>query len=286
MIGRISILCAAAVALCAQQQFDSPEAAAQALIGATGAHDSAKLMAIFGPRGHSVLTCGNPEQDRSEQTEFSSLAATKHQIETDARDRNRAILLIGDEDWPFPVPLVRVKGKWSFDASQAQVEMEARRIGTEELDAIEICQGYVEAQRRYASRSHDRDGMLTYASQIMSTPGGQNGLYSEAAPMVPKGLAEAARPGSTTPYHGYYFRILDGQGPHAPGGAHNYVAGKRLIGGFALVAWPAHYGVTGIHTFMVNQDGVVWEKDIAPVPGKPGPQVDKYDPDDSWKRVD
>lgn len=128
--------------------------------------------------------------------------------------------------------------------------------------------------------------MLTYASQMVSTPGAQNGLYSEGAPMVPKGFAEAARTGSTTPYHGYYFRILNAQGPHAPGGAHNYVAGKRLIGGFALVAWPAHYGVTGIHTFIVNQDGVVWEKDIPAVPGKPGPQVDRFDPDDSWKRVD
>lgn len=288
MIGRIAILGAIAVALCAQERFDSPEAAAQALIEATGAHDTAKLTAIFGPNARGILTSGNAQQDSSEQAEFSQLAMAEHRIEPDPRDPNRAVLSIGQEDWPFPVPLVRRNGKWSFDPSQAPVEMEARRIGTDELDAIEVCQGYVGAQREYASRSHDRDGMLTYAAQMVSTPGRQNGLYSEGASgsLVPKRFAEAAQAASPRPYHGYYFRILEAQGPHAPGGAHNYVAGRRLIGGFALVAWPAQYGLTGIHTFIVNQDGTVYEKDITPVVGSNSPPVTTYDPDQSWTPVD
>jgi len=290
MISRFSILCAvAAVALCAQQRFDSPEAAAQALIQATGAHDTAKLAAIFGPDAHGLLTSGNPQQDVAEQTEFSRLASTKYRIETDSRDPNRVILSIGAEDWPFPVPLVRTKGTWAFNCSAAPVEMEARRIGTDELDAIEVCFGYVQAQQKYASEQHDGVTMLQYASRIMSTPGKQNGLFWEGAaePLVPRRFAEAAQSGAMRPYHGYYFRILDSQGPHAPGGAHNYVAGKALIGGFALVAWPAHYGTSGIHTFIVNQDGVVLEKDIALAPGSGAtPPVTSFDPDDSWTPVD
>jgi hypothetical protein len=205
---------------------------------------------------------------------------------------NRAILAIGDEDWPFPVPIVRTKGKWSFDASETPVEMHARRIGTHELDAIEICHAYVDAQLKYASEDRDNDGMLEYAPHLMSTPGRHDGLYWEGAgePLVPEGLAQAewdgVRKGSAKPYHGYYFRVLGGQGSHAPEGAHNYFVKNKLIAGFGLVAWPSEYGVTGIHTFIVNQDGLVYQKDIAPVPGKPAPPITRFDPDDSWQTVD
>jgi hypothetical protein len=202
---------------------------------------------------------------------------------------NRAILAIGDEDWPFPVPIVRANGKWNFDASETPVEMRARRIGSDELDAIEICYGYVEAQRKYASEDRDKDGMLAYASHLMSPPGRQDGLYWEGAsePLVPRGFALAAwdssRKGSAKPYHGYYFRILEGQGPSAQGGPHNYLVKNKLIGGFGLVAWPAEYGVTGIHTFIVNQNGEVYKKDIAPVSGKPPLVITRFDPDSSWE---
>lgn len=297
MTGRLCVIYAAAAMACAapaiaQERFDSADAAAQALIDAADSHDSARLAAIFGPKAKGILTSGNAAQDRAEQTEFARLARAKHQLEISPMHPNRAILAIGDEDWPFPVPIRRVNGKWSFDASETPVEMRARRIGTHELDAIEICRGYVDAQKKYASEDRDRDGVLKYAPRLMSQPGQHDGLYWAGAgeALIPEGFARAAwdggRKGETKPYHGYYFRVLDGQGPNAPGGAHNYVAKDKMIGGFGLVAWPAEYGVTGIHTFIVNQDGVVYEKDIAPVPGKPPALITLFDPDKSWEPVE
>jgi hypothetical protein len=275
----------------AQQRFDSANAAAEAVIDAAASHDSARLSAIFGPLGNAILTSGNPTQDRAEQSEFSKLAGGKHELEPDARNANRMILAIGDEDWPFPVPLVRSNGKWTFDPSEAMVEMHARRIGEHELDAIEICAGYVEAQQKYASEDRDKDGLLKYALHVVSAPKTQNGLYWEGSgePLVPRDFAEAVWDGqkkSLKPYHGYFFRILDGQGPNAPGGAHNYTVKNKLIGGFGLVAWPARYEVTGIHTFIVNQDGVVYQKDIAPTPGGALLPITRFDPDPSWRPVE
>ena len=264
----------------AQERFDSAEAAAQAVIGSAEKHDAARLTAIFGPQGSAILTSGTPSQDQSEQTEFAKLARAKHQLHPDARNPNRMLLAIGDEDWPFPVPIVLSKGKWSFDASETKMEMQARRIGTHELDAIEICAGFVDAQKKYAAEDHDKDGVLKYASHMMA---GANGLD------VPSGLVDATWEGqkpSTKPYHGYYFRILDRQGPHAPGGAHNYLVKNKLMGGFGLVAWPAQYGVTGIYTFMVNQDGVIYQKDIVSPPGGALVPITRYDPDPSWMPVD
>jgi len=275
----------------AQQRFDSAGVAAGAVIEAAASHDIARLSAIFGPQGNAILTSGNPAQDRAEQSEFSKLADAKHELEPDARDANRMILSIGDENWPFPVPLVRSNGKWAFDPSEARVEMQARRIGTHELDAIEICAGYVEAQQKYASEDRDKDGLLEYALHMISAPNTQNGLYWEGSgePLVPRGFAEAVWDGqkkSAKPYHGYFFRILDGQGPNASGGAHNYTVKNKLIGGFGLVAWPALSEVTGIHTFIVNQDGVVYQKDIAPVPGGAMLPITHFDPDPSWRPVE
>jgi hypothetical protein len=275
----------------AQQRFDSADAATQALIDSAERHDGARLTAIFGPQGNAILTSGNPAQDRAEQSEFSQLARTRHLLVSDPRNPNRVILSIGDEDWPFPVPIVRLNGKWSFDASAAKAEIKARLIGANELEAIEICAGYVEAQRKYASEDRDKDGVLKYAAHMMSEPGRSDGLYWKGAgePLVPSGLAEAAWDGlkkGTKPYHGYFFRILDGQGSHAPGGAHTYLAKNKLMGGFGLVAWPAEYGETGVQTFIVNQDGVIYQKDIPPLPsGAPFP-ITRYDPDPSWKPVD
>jgi hypothetical protein len=297
MTGRFCTICAALAFACAapsvaQERFDSAEAAAQAVIDAADKHDSARLAAIFGPRAKDILTSGDAAQDRAEQTEFARLAHAKHRLEIPPMNPNRAVLAIGDEDWPFPVPIVRTNGKWSFDASETPVEMRARRIGSDELDAIEICYGYVEAQRKYASEAREKDGMLEYAARLMSTPGHHDGLYweGESEPLVPERLAQAAwdgaQKGHAKPYHGYYFRVLAGQGPSAPGGAHNYLVKNRLIGGFGLVAWPAEYGVTGIHTFIVNQNGVVYQKDIEPVAGKSPLPITRFDPDNSWEPVD
>ena len=295
MICRLCAVSAALLAysagLFAQQRFDSPEAAAQAVIDAAENHDTARLAAIIGPQVSGILSSGSANQDRAEQSEFARLARAKHRIQISPMNPNRAVLVIGDEDWPFPVPIRRVDGKWGFDASEAPVEMQARKIGSNELDAIEICRGYVEAQKKYAAEDRDRDGLLEYSPRLMSTPGHHDGLYwsDGGDPLVPEGFARAAwdgaRKGDAKPYHGYYFQVLKGQGPNASGGAHNYMVKNKMMGGFGLVAWPAEYGVTGIHTFIVNQDGIVYQKDIPPVPGKPGLPISRYDPDPSWEPV-
>jgi len=267
----------------AQESFDSPEAAAQAVIDAANNHDSARLTAVLGAEARAILTSGDPAQDRAEQTEFANLAHTRHQLVPLPLDGNRVILSVGDADWPFPIPIVRTGGKWSFDASQADVEMRARRIGANEMDAVEICKGYVEAQQKYAE-DHGKNGMPEYAARLMSTAGQHDGLYWEGAtqPLIPAGLAQAG----SKPYHGYYFRILQEQGPNAPGGAHAYMVGGKLMGGFGLVAWPAEYGVSGIHMFIVNHNGTVFEKDIEPTGGKAPAPLTRFDPDGSWIKVE
>jgi hypothetical protein len=199
---------------------------------------------------------------------------------------NRMILSIGNEDWPFPVPIVKKNNAWMFDSSMGALAMRARRIGAGELDAIEICAGYVGAQEAYSQRrdTHD-ESVLQYAKRISSTPGKHDGLYWQGQDsLVPQGFAEASTD-HPKPYHGYYFRVLTAQGPNAPGGAHNYMAKDMMIGGFGLVAWPAQYGVTGIHTFVVNMDGVVYEKDLGPPSSGLASPVTRYDPDKTWTPV-
>jgi hypothetical protein len=213
----IALVFALAPPAFAQHRFDSADAAAQALIDSAEKHDSLRLAAIFGPQGNAVLTSGDAARDGAEQAKFSQLARAKHRLIADPRNSNRVILAIGDADWPFPVPIVRSNGDWSFDTSETQTEMQARRIGADELDAIEICTGYVEAQRKYASEEHDKDAVVQYASHM-------TGARDALGPLVPKGLVGATWDGQKNalkPYHGYFFRILDNQGPHALGGAHS-----------------------------------------------------------------
>ncbi len=272
----------------AQERFDTPEAAVEALIESSAAHDGARLQKIFGPQGAAILTSGNPGQDQAEQAEFARLARDKQILQLDPRNPNRAMLSVGAEDWPFPVPLTRAKGKWQFDAPAGQSEMAARRIGTNELDAIEICAGFVEAQHAYAAEDREKDGIPKFASHMRSEPGRHNGLFEAATanPLVPQALADATWEGNRAPlrpYHGYYFRILEAQGNFAEGGARSYLSKGRLLGGFGLVAWPAEYGVSGVRTFLVNQDGRIFEKDL----GQSGPAlIVRYDPDPSWAPVD
>jgi hypothetical protein len=180
------------------------------------------------------------------------------------------VLLIGGQDWPFPIPLLHEGEKWRFDSERGAVEVRAREIGSNELDAIEASAGYVSMQQTYAAKKRTAAGTQEYAETVASA-------------QVPKALADAAGDHPTRPYHGYYFKALKTAGPNAPGGQHSYTVGKAAIGGFALVAWPANYGVTGIHTFIVNQDGVVYEKDRGARPAGP---VTSYDPDPSWTPVD
>jgi len=268
-----------------QHTFDSAEAAVQALIDATSKNDSAELASVLGSKGQGLLTSGDASRDQAERHEFAQLASARHKLEPAGMKAGTMILVVGDQDWPFPVPLVRVDQRWRFDARLGALELRARRVGGNELDAIEICAGYVEAQQTYAAEHRSGAATMEYARAIVSSPGQKNGLYPD---LVPEGFADAAMeaPGGTAghkakPYHGYYFRVLKEQGPNAPGGSHKYVAGKYMIGGFALVAWPAEYGVTGVHTFMVNQDNTVYEKDLGPQTATLAPALVRYDPDSS-----
>ena len=274
-----------------QKTFDSSEAAAQALISATSKNDSAELAAVLGSNGQGLLTSGDASKDQAERKEFAQLASARHKLERSTMRAGTMILLVGDQDWPFPVPLVQVDQRWHFDGGLGSLEVRARRVGANELDAIEICAGYVEAQQTYAAQHRSGASTMEYAKVITSAPGQKDGLYQPGASqeLVPQGFADAAMetPGhKAKPYHGYYFRVLREQGSNAPGGPHKYVAGKFMIGGFGLVAWPAEYGVTGVHTFIVNQDDTVFEKDLGPQTSSLAAAMVRYDPDNSWNPVD
>lgn len=275
-----------AVAQSGKRSFDTPDEAAKALISAAAANDTTALAAIFGPKGVTILTSGNPSQDKSEREEFVKIAQHKYQLEADSMNHDRMILSIGDQDWPFPAPIVKVNGKWEFDSVMGQTMMQARRIGADELDAIEVCTGFASAEMQYANQH----GGQQYAERSMSSAGKDDGLYSEAHPLVPKEFAEAAADGAagTRPkrYHGYYFKMLTGQGPDASGGQHSYLMKNSLVGGFALVAWPAEYGVSGVHTFIVNQDGVVYEADLGKPANPATAPVTRFNPDRAWSPVD
>jgi hypothetical protein len=205
----------------------------------------------------------------------------------------RAIIEVGADKWPFPVPLKLKNGQWSFDSAQGKIEVLARRVGRNEINAIDVCRGYVEAQMEYAARDRDADGILEYAQTILSSPGKKDGLYweGESETLVPKSFADAAavmlaaKGKKAEPYHGYFFHILKAQGPGAEGGAMNYVVKGEMIGGFALVAWPAEYGVSGVNTLIVNQNGVVYEKDLGATTGVLARQMTRFNPDKGWQKV-
>ncbi len=270
-----------------QRTFATPLEAIQATIDAAEYNDSAALLQLFGPDGKDILESGDPAQDKDSRAEFVRSAHEKLQIETDPTNPDRVTFAVGDQDWPFPVPLVRKDGKWRLDPVSGRLEILARRIGKNELDAMEICRGYVEAQLDYASKDRDKDGVLEYAQTIMSSPGKPDGLYSENAPsLVTKAFALAAGAVKAEPYHGYYFRILKSQGPDAAGGALDYVVKGNMIGGFALVAWPADYGVSGIQTFIINHEGIVYGKDLGANTGVLARQMTRFNPDKSWHRFD
>lgn len=277
-----------------QETFDTPLQAADAMILAVKNDDVATLMKIFGPDGKDFVSSGDDVQDKNSRAEFAALAQQKMDVEVDAKNPNRAILSLGDEDWPTPVPIVKEAGKWHFDSASGRDEIVNRRIGRNELDAITLCRGFVEAQKDYADTIHDDSGVNQYAQKIISTPGKQDGLAWQNADgswggPVGEEIAKAIGEGysdKTEPFHGYYFKVLKGQGPAAPLGRLNYVIDGAMIGGFALVAVPAHYRVTGVMTFMVSYDGVVLEKDLGPDSVSIFKKMELYNPDKTWKPTD
>jgi len=273
--------------------FATPELAVTALTTAVNSGDLAEVMAIFGPDAQALVDTSDPVAARRNQQVFSAAVAEYWQIKPTGL--GHATLVVGFEQWPFPIPLVKDGGQWRFDTAAGKEEILARRIGRNELAAIRICRAYVAAQHRYAKYAHDGQPAGIYAAAFRSDPARQNGLYWEARPgqrrsplgqLLAAASIDAAPPpvagAPPNPFHGYYFRILTAQGAAAPGGARNYLVDGKLTGGFALIAWPAQYDVTGIMTFVLNQDGIVWERDLGEGTEAAARAITTYNPDSTW----
>lgn len=281
-----------------QETFPSPEKAVKGMVEALKADDSNALSAIFGPGSEDLISSGDPVADKAEHERFINSYEQKNRLIEEGTEK--VILCIGDEDWPFPVPIIKEAGAWRFDTHEGREELLARRIGRNELNVIQVCLAFVDAQREYALQDRDGDGLLAYAQKFLSDPGKKNGLYWEAkegdeqSPLGP--LVAAAQEegytggrkssGEPTPYHGYYYRILKAQGRSSKGGAYDYVVKGKMIGGFALVAYPAQYGSSGIMTFIVNHDGTVYQKDLGENTEKITTAMKLFNPDNTWTGVE
>ena len=283
------------VAACNKQpeKFDTPEAAVDSLVAAAEKFDVSKLKRILGTKGAALVTSPDSISDRLDATQFAERARSKRLLEYDS-SRTTVVVSVGDLDWPMPIPVVKhYDNKWAFDPEAGMEELLLRRIGRNELDAIEICRGYVEAQKMYALDKHDGALVNQYAQRVISTPGKQDGLAwqgPDSSWQGPVGLAIARviAEGYTTranPYHGYYFKILTGQGPAAPLGEIDFMVDGAMIGGFALVAAPAEYLVTGVKTFIVSHDGTVYEKDVGDKTLEVFKAMERYNPDSTWRPV-
>jgi hypothetical protein len=273
-----------------QKTFATPKEAADAFIQATKTFDVPALTEILGPAGEDLVSSEDPVKDKNIGAAFFAKAQQKNSIVIDTKNPNRATLVVGDDDWPLAIPIVKRNAKWSFDTNAGRQEVLYRRIGSNELDAIEICRGYVDAQREYALEKHDNAEVNQYAQRVISTPGKHDGLVwknpdgSLGGPIA-EAIADALQQGYTDkskPYHGYFFKILKGQGPAAPLGKMDFVVEKAMIGGFALAAAPAEYRVTGVKSFIVSYEGVVYQKDLGPDTLKIFKEMELYNPDKSW----
>ena len=284
-----------------QRTFKSPDEAVKALIESIRAKDTKELLAIFGPSGKEIISSGDEVADKEIGERF--VKAYEEASKMVSEGDKRIVLHVGKEDYPFPIPIVMKGEIWFFDTKTGKEEILNRRIGRNELNTIQVCQAYVDAQREYARRGRDA-GLMEYAQRFASSPGKRDGLYWEAkedespSPLGPR-VAEAVKEGykkredgkqaqgqTLIPYHGYYYKILKAQGKNAPGGQYDYLVKGKMIGGFALVAYPAEYDVSGVMTFTVNHDGVVFEKDKGKQTEKLAGAMKKFDPDKTWKRVE
>jgi hypothetical protein len=273
--------------------FKTPEEAAEALIAAAEQFDVETLKGILGPDGVDLVVTEDTVQDKTQATEFAAMARQQSRVVRDSTDAKVAHLLVGPDDWPLPIPVVEDGGTWRFDSQAGREEVLLRRIGRNELDAIEVCRGYVEAQHEYASEKHGGATVNQYAQRIISTPGKQDGLAWQASDgtwegPIGEGIARVIAEGYSEryePFHGYYFKILKGQGPAAPMGEMDFLVKDVMIGGFALVAAPAEYEVTGVMTFIVGHDGIVYQKDLGPTTVDEFRAMERYNPDPSWQPV-
>ncbi len=276
-----------------QRAFASPDEALETLVEALETGDMQSLLATLGPESKDILSSGDRVSDKADRDRF--LEAYQERADLVPSGPDRVEIILGDDNWPFSIPLVKRGDGWFFDTGAGKEEIVNRRIGRNELYTIEVCQAYVEAQREYASADREQDGIIQYAQKIISDPGRRNGLYWEVAegelpsplgPLMAQAAAEGYRKGNQpVPFHGYYYRILKGQGPKAAGGAYGYVIHGHMVAGFALVAWPADYGGSGVVTFVVNQNGIVYQKDLGPKTADLAQTMTRYDPDRTWSRA-
>jgi hypothetical protein len=288
-----ALLCSAASVAAAQQAFNTPDEAASALVKAAKADDMKALVNVLGPDGEDIVSSGDEVADAATREKFVAAYDAKHKIDMDGD--SKATMVIGQEDFPLPIPMVRKDGMWRFDTAAGRDEILFRRIGKNELDAIQSALAYVDAQNEYAEKDRTGAGVNTYAQRIISQPGKKDGLYwpaSQGEEDSPLGelIAEATKQGyraggGRTPYHGYYFKILTRQGPAAAGGELDYVVNGKMIGGFALVAYPAEYRNSGVMTFIVNHAGTVFQKDLGPNTTRLAERMTSFNPDKTWQPV-
>jgi hypothetical protein len=297
--GAVVVFCLATVASGAtaqpeQKGFDTHQLAAEALIQAAETFDVPALTSILGPESKDLVASDDPVQDKNRAAAFAAKAHEKNSTAVDPKNPDRAVLSIGNEEWPLPIPIVKRKGKWYFDTKAGREEILLRRIGANELDVIAICRGFVDAEKEYSLEKHDNAIVNQYAQRIVSTPGKHDGLAWQnpdgtwGGP-VGETVAKALEEGYTDkskPFHGYFFRVLKGQGPAVPPGEIDFMVGNAMIGGFALVAAPAEYGVTGVKTFMVSHGEVVYEKDLGPDTLKTFKSIERFNPDKTWATTD
>ena len=295
LIMTLSLMTSSPGATAAQLTFKTPEEAFAALIAAARADDTKKLIAVLGHEGESFIVTDDPVADKAALQRFVTAYDEANHI--DMKDKNTAVLTVGKEEWPLPIPAVKKGKTWFLDSAEGKEEIIDRRIGRDELSAMAVCRAYVDAQREYASMDRNKDGYIEYAQKFLSSPGKHDGLYwptsegEEPSPLGPL-VAEAQAAGyivgnaheKPIPYYGYYYRILKGQGVHAPGGAYDYVVNDHMIGGFALVAYPAQYGVSGITTFVVNHDGIVYQNDLGPKTTSIAEKMKLFDPGAGWTK--
>ena len=276
-----------------QKTFVTPESAVESLVAVNNNYNGTKLVNILGPHSQRLVFSGDPVADKKGRKKFLDAYNVSHKIESDGDDRR--ILVVGKEEWPFPIPIVRSGGVWRFASVAGEQEILNRRIGRNELSVIQVCRAYVEAQREYAEQKLRVSGKLEYAPRLHSTQGKHDGLYwitkpgEEESPLG-KFIASAEAEGygeqviqAREPYHGYFFKLLKKQGDNASGGARNYIIDNRMTIGFALIAFPAKYGNSGVMTFIINQDGIVFEKNLGPRTANIARQIAQYDPDSTWK---
>jgi hypothetical protein len=277
-----------------QRTFATPSAAVNALITANRGNHIGELLSILGPESAKLIHSGDPVADKGARARFVASYDAAHKFEFDGD--SKAILIVGTDEWPLPIPIIRHHGRWRFDTRAGEEEILNRRIGRNELTVIAVCRAYVVAQREYATKKLGLGGTAEYAQHFMSKVGERDGLYwpvkegeeeSPLGPLIAQARAAGYRPGTPhlkpRPYYGYYFRILTRQGPNASGGAKDYVVNDRMTGGFALIAYPATYGDSGIMTFIVNQNGIVYEKNFGPDTTRIAAAIMHYDPDGTWQ---